>query len=215
MATWLDDISTALDNLGGEANYEAIYAEVRRIRGEALPSSWKDMVRGTIEDNSSDSAKFKGKDLFYSVNGLGNGVWGLRSSVPWTPLAQDLGDPEPDRTATLTYRILRDTPLARGIKALHSNRCQLCDYCLMLPGGQGYSEAHHIKPLGQPHNGPDLRENILVLCPNHHVLCDYGCMPLELSKIRQHPDHNVGLEFLDYHNSQIVGSIDRQKLGGK
>ena len=172
------------------------------------------MVRGIIEDNSSESLKFKGKDLFYSANGLGNGVWGLRSSIPSTPIACDLGDPEPGRTAILTYRILRDSSMARKIKALHSNRCQLCGYCLMLPDGKGYSEAHHIKPLGQPHDGPDLPENILVLCPNHHVLCDYGCISLDFSKIRQHPDHGVGLEFLDYHNSRIVGTIDRQELGG-
>jgi hypothetical protein len=37
-----------------------------------------------------------------------------------------------------------------------------------------YAEAAHIRPLGAPHHGPDTPENILCLCPNHHVLLDHG-----------------------------------------
>jgi predicted restriction endonuclease len=207
MATWVEDISTAYANLGGVARYEDVYREVRRIRGETLPTSWRDMIRGIVEDNSSDSAKFKGKDLFYSANGIGKGIWGLRSAILSTPFPSDLGDPEPGRVAVSTYRILRDTILARTIKALHSNRCQLCDNCLLLPGGTGYSEAHHIRPLGRPHNGPDIAANILVLCPNHHVLFDYGSIRLDLNELRQLAEHKVGHEFVDYHNDQIFGHV--------
>ena len=37
MATWLEDISTALDNLGGEANYEAIYSGLSNSRRATAP----------------------------------------------------------------------------------------------------------------------------------------------------------------------------------
>lgn len=37
-----------------------------------------------------------------------------------------------------------------------------------------YAEAAHIRALGSPHNGPDVIENVLCLCPNHHVLFDNG-----------------------------------------
>ncbi len=37
-----------------------------------------------------------------------------------------------------------------------------------------YAEAAHIRPLGAPHNGPDHLDNMLCLCPNHHVLFDHG-----------------------------------------
>jgi putative restriction endonuclease len=37
----------------------------------------------------------------------------------------------------------------------------------------------HIRPLGAPHNGPDVKENIIIcLCPNHHVLFDSGAITL-------------------------------------
>lgn len=78
MATWLEDTVTALKRLGGKAHYDAIYAEVAAIRGTKLPRSWKAIIRRTIETNSSDSDVFGGNDIFYSVNGIGQGSWGLR-----------------------------------------------------------------------------------------------------------------------------------------
>jgi hypothetical protein len=81
MATWAEDIVAALTVLGGTGSYDDIYAEVARIRGY-LPPSWKEIIRRRIEDLSSDSEGFKGgADLFYSAEGLGQGVWGLRAKV--------------------------------------------------------------------------------------------------------------------------------------
>ena len=31
-----------------------------------------------------------------------------------------------------------------------------------------------LKPLGSPHDGPDTKQNIICLCPNHHVMFDKG-----------------------------------------
>ncbi|MCO7068740.1 HNH endonuclease, partial [Vibrio paracholerae] len=78
---------------------------------------------------SSDSDGFKnGQDLFYSVNGLGGGMWGLRNKLAYTPKAADLpkGTKEPEREYTTTYRVLRDTNLARKLKLLYNNSCQIC-----------------------------------------------------------------------------------------
>jgi hypothetical protein len=79
MASWAEDIVTALRRLGGTGTYDEIYSEVAGIR-PYLPPTWKEIIRRQIEDMSSDSEGFKGKaDLFYSVEGLGQGVWGLRA----------------------------------------------------------------------------------------------------------------------------------------
>lgn len=206
MATWDDDIVTALTNLGGSANYDNIYAEVERIRAD-LPQTWKAIIRRRIQDLSSDSAGFKnGDDLFFSVEGLGSGVWGLRSFVADTPHAADLpiGNPLPQHEQTQTYRLLRDTNLARKIKLLHRNCCQICDLAIELSNGNTYAEAHHIKPLGAPHHGPDVPSNILVLCPNHHVMCDYGAISLQLNSLRMNQGHLIDAEFITYHNTEIV-----------
>jgi hypothetical protein len=207
MPNWEDDIVVALTNLGGSSSYEKLYSEIERIRPD-LPPTWQAIIRRRIQDLSSDSVGFKsGADLFFSVEGLGAGVWGLRAFVRNTPLAIDLpsGNERPDQVIATTYRILRDTELTRKIKLLHRNQCQICGQMIHIQGGATYSEAHHIKPLGAPHLGPDKPENILVLCPNHHVLCDYGATTLQLDQIRAVEGHWVSQEYLDYHNAVIVG----------
>jgi hypothetical protein len=47
--------------------------------------------------------------------------------------------------------------------------------------------------------------NILVLCPNHHALCDLGATRLDLESIRTHPEHRISRQYIDYHNLKIVG----------
>jgi predicted restriction endonuclease len=108
------------------------------------------------------------------------------------------------RSLCETYRILRDTKLARQIKQLHNNRCQICGKTIDLSTGEFYSEVHHIKPLGAPHNGSDVAGNIIVLCPNHHVMCDYGAIPLKLEEIKQHPNHEIIMEYVTYHNDFLL-----------
>jgi putative restriction endonuclease len=78
----------------------------------------------------------------------------------------------PRRKATV-FRIVRDTAQARQIKEIYDYRCQMCGTRLEGLAGP-YAEAAHIRPLGAPHNGPDTPDNILCLCPNHHVLLDHG-----------------------------------------
>ena len=51
--------------------------------------------------------------------------------------------------------------------------------------GRRHAEICHIKPLGRPHNGPDVPENILCLCPNCHVLLDEYSLWID-------DDHKVG-----------------------
>lgn len=205
MASWEQDIVKALQNLGGVASYEDIYSEISKLRND-LPKTWKAVIRRRVQDLSSDSDGFKnGQDLFYSVNGLGAGMWGLRSQLNYTPKAVDLplGTEEPEREYTTTYRVLRDTNLARKLKLLHNNCCQVCDLKIQLPNGKFYSEAHHIIPLGKPHNGPDNPENIIVLCPNHHVMCDYGALELNLNAIKQVSGHIMSKKSIEYHNGII------------
>jgi len=210
MPRWIDDICSALENLGGIAHRSDLLAEVKRIRPGPHPKSIEMTVQGAIESHSSDSARFRGTDLLYSVKGIGSGVWGLRSHLASTPLASDIAESDtPDRVHTEIYRILRDTELARKIKLLHKNLCQLCGNTLTLTDGRTYAEAHHIKPLGSPHNGPDIAENIIVLCPNHHVQLDYGALKLGRESIHSIHGHYIGSQFIEYHNAKIYGTTSK------
>lgn len=211
MNRWIDDICTALENLGGIAHRSDLLAEIKRIRAGPHPQTIEMIVQRTIQNHSSDSTGFRGEDLLYTVNGIGSGVWGLRSKLVPTPRASDIEEAEtPSRIHTEIYRILRDTALARKIKLLHKNQCQLCGNSVLLANGETYAEAHHIKPLGRPHNGPDVAENIIVLCPNHHVQLDFGAVKLSREQIHSIHGHHIGAQFIDYHNFKIYGASTTQ-----
>jgi predicted restriction endonuclease len=69
-----------------------------------------------------------------------------------------------------------------------------------LADGKTYSEGHHLRPLGRPHDGPDVPANILVVCPNCHVMLDRGAVVLEREAITVIAPHDVAEEYLSYHN---------------
>ena len=98
------------------------------------------------------------------------------------PLAETPGlfDPAPrddapaPRAIATVSRIIRDTAVTREVKRLHRFRCQMCGERVETPAGP-YAEAAHIRPLGRPHDGPDVLGNVLCLCPTHHAAFDlYG-----------------------------------------
>jgi len=112
---------------------------------------------------------------------------------------------EAPRREITVLRIVRDTRQARRIKELYDYGCQMCG--VRLEGLAGpYAEAAHIRPLGTPHNGPDTPDNILCLCPNHHVLFDHGGVAIgeDLSligaegQLTVHPRHSINEDHLRY-----------------
>lgn len=110
------------------------------------------------------------------------------------------------RKQTSILRIVRDTKKARIIKALYDYRCQVCGIRLESNAGP-YAEAAHIRPLGIPHNGSDSINNLLCLCPNHHVLFDYGAFSIadDLSLLSMegtltiNTQHEIHVDNLRYH----------------
>ena len=130
----------------------------------------------------------------------------LVTAAPRTRQACDVSDVPPERAETTTYRILRDTALARRVKVIHDDECQISGQPIVLPDGSRYAEAHHVKPLGNPHHGLDIIQTILCLCPNHHAECDLGVRRLTPSSLRSADGHEVGAQFIRYHNREIYGA---------
>jgi len=68
--------------IGGSGTYDEIYAAVKARRSD-LPPTWQAIIRRTIEQSSSDTSSFLAgnADVFFSVNGIGSGTWGLRGGT--------------------------------------------------------------------------------------------------------------------------------------
>lgn len=140
-------------------------------------------------------------------------VWRYRLlSYDQQPTARTVNDQSPDygkakRKETIVQRVVRDTAVAKNVKRWHKYQCQVCGVALKTSAGL-YAEAAHIQPLGEPHNGPDIENNVICLCPNHHVLFDNGGFTIadDLSLIgldgtlRTMKKHTIGLEFIKYHH---------------
>jgi len=100
-------------------------------------------------------------------------------------------------------RLIRDTKLSREVKAIHDNTCQICGYRLELSTETTYAEGHHLQPLGQDHSGPDVKENIICVCPNCHVKLDFRAFRITPGMLRLKDGHTVAQRFIDYHNNQV------------
>ena len=109
---------------------------------------------------------------------------------------------------SITNRIIRDTIIAHRIKETHKYKCQICfNDGLQLSDEKIYAEAHHIQPLGLPHNGLDVAQNIICVCPNCHVLLDYGAICIDESKIKSIEEHEIAIENINYHNNHIYKKV--------
>ena len=108
-------------------------------------------------------------------------------------------------------RQIRDSALAQKLKEEYDFTCQICGTRLDSPSGP-YAEAAHIKPLGRPDDGPDVKSNTLCLCPNHHKLMDCGGVVIDDSYriiqvldgkqrglLRMSNRHAVSQEYLHWH----------------
>lgn len=110
---------------------------------------------------------------------------------------------------------MRRAAIAESVKRLHSHCCQVCGERLGTAVGP-YAEAAHIRPLGRPHDGPDVAENLLCLCPNHHVLFDQFSLAIaddfELigrpGWLRTHSRHRIDSEYLRYHRALFFAAAE-------
>ncbi len=66
----------------------------------------------------------------------------------------------------------RSNYLMALIKKLRGYKCQICQETILKENGEYYIEACHI--IAKSDGGKDTLSNILILCPNHHKLFDYG-----------------------------------------
>jgi hypothetical protein len=139
------------------------------------------------------------------------------TAEPPTPLPSGSVTP-PERQVLRTVR-LRDTLLAIEIKRRYAFICQVCRQPVVLSAMMRYAEGHHLQPLGHPHLGPDVPGNIVVLCPNHHVMFDRGALTVvpDTMAVRHVVDgildselrlyveewHPIDPTFLRYHHERI------------
>jgi putative restriction endonuclease len=177
-----DTVTAALRSLGGQARPIEIAEEIRRLFPGPHPESLLQSVRGRIQECSSDSKIWKKKrDLFYSVHGIGGGVWGLRAMDPLSPINVDgfADSAEPfmasEGAAVLRTHLRRERSkllIERFKSQLRSFACSVCGFDFGKTYGdlgRGFIEAHHLTPVAElePRSKTTL-EDLIAVCSNCH-----------------------------------------------
>lgn len=114
------------------------------------------------------------------------------------------------RVLTTHYQLVRDPSVPSRVKALYDYTCQVCRIRIDTLAGP-YSEGAHLVPLGGGADGPDIEENVLSLCPNHHVMLDHGAICITddwmvtdrsgrvVASLTVHPDHHLNRSYAQAH----------------
>jgi 5-methylcytosine-specific restriction protein A len=83
-----------------------------------------------------------------------------------------------ERTSSV---FVRDPKQRTQVLERAKGNCELCGALgFQMPTGALYLETHHIVPLSE--NGPDIKDNMIALCPNDHREAHYG---LRAQKLRR------------------------------
>lgn len=186
---------------------------IRVIRGSKLKSVY------APKEGCRYDGLYQINDSFQVKSGTGSMVYLFVLDKITSLTSTASGSGVPRKIKVLHERVVRDTRMARKIKRLYGNQCQICGLRLKIGTDIYYSEGAHIQPLGSPYNGPDIEQNILCLCPNHHVQFDNHEVSIEpgtlsisgtIGSLRLAPGHRLGREYLEYHYKRYV---DRLKNG--
>lgn len=126
------------------------------------------------------------------------------------------GQDQPERSSVYTTRVIRNSEIGNYVKSIYGYTCQISGITLNTPIGP-YAEAGHIKPLGRPHNGPDIVGNVLCLSPNMHVLFDLGAISLTNDlrvlglevggQLTLDPTHDLLMDNVVYHRESIFKDV--------
>ncbi len=172
---------------------------------------------------------FRVEDFWSKLGKSGHLVWRYRleqlsEETEPEPPALPPGTQRPGRVHTTIQRVVRSTDVIQAVKTMHGHRCQVCGEALLTPAGE-YAEGAHIRPLGRPHNGPDVPSNVLCLCPNHHVLFDRGGISVsgdlrvlkagngrDIGRLRTVAGHALDRDALAHHRERF-GSGSRPGAG--
>lgn len=184
MGTWKEDIIKALNMLGGEASWSDIFNAIKKIRPpEKLTKTWENTVRTEVFHYSSDSDSYlNGEDLFYSVEGIRKGIWGLRK-FDSDKIIVDLTEDDisfPEGKLILKKHITRERnpSLVREAKNqfLKNNNdrlfCEVCSFDFYDKYGEignKFIEVHHIIPVSElDENSVTKISDLIMVCSNCH-----------------------------------------------
>lgn len=206
-SAWLGILIDTLDELNGRSHYDDIYKVAKRIReerGGTITRHYRATIRRTMEDNSEDSANFKGRKIFRGTDsynnpmGLSRGTWTLNDNFRSKSSSPTI-DTEKDQIQIENYqagvegiakeyiylRKSRNQNLVDLRRRKDDFTCQACGYRNLIGGAIPIIDVHHLNPLGvEAGEVVTSIDDLICLCPNCHRIAHSGKdFPLSIKQI--------------------------------
>lgn len=185
--SWITEITIVLKELGGHGTLNDIYQKVEEREEMDLTTAqnYKNTIRGVIYSNTSDGRDGRldvNNDIFFSVNGPGEGHWGLRDE--YNPTSEtidytedDIGFPEGKKILRTHVQRERSPELVQRAKQVFKDKhgslhCEICEFDFSKKYGdigRDYIEAHHTIPVSElSKNHKSKIEDLVMVCSNCH-----------------------------------------------
>jgi len=126
------------------------------------------------------------------------------------PVSSQTPIPPIRQTSGVVTRYIRESKYGKELKKEYNYKCCFCEIEVERPFDFPYVESCHLKPLNE--EGPDSKENLLILCPNHHIELDYGAISIKEDMTLVHINkqnplhgktiilrHELNPEFIRFH----------------
>ena len=197
--TWKDELIRGLKHFGGEAHRKELFDYIKKTTTKNITKEFVRTLQKELERLSKDSTNFGGTDIFYSVEGIGSGVWGLNNYVPDKDMditQDDISYPEGKDKFKQHIIKERNPKLIREAKKQFKNKhghlyCEIChiDFEEIYGEiGKDFIEAHHNKQQVSEMNENNTTkiEDLVMLCPNcHSMVHKMKLYNVEISKLQK------------------------------
>ncbi|GJE73119.1 EVE domain-containing protein [Methylorubrum podarium] len=137
----------------------------RPLQTATIPIS-KAGFEEVLRISQADLLEINAARLSFSPTGLSN-------------LEKKLPNLDP-RSREKIVHVIERGGIGNAVKVNRGHKCQICEavgqnpIAFMKPNGDPYAEAHHVQPVHKLVAGSLGRQNIMVLCPNHHRQAHHG-----------------------------------------
>ena len=179
---------------------------IRVIRGPKLRNS----NYAPTNNNYRYDGLYYLEDYWPDIGKDGFRIWRyklIKENITVLPPSSD-SNQSTRRVSVTSNRIQRDPRIPNELKRMYDYTCQVCGIRLEA-NNTPYAIGAHIKGLGSPHNGPDSKENMLVLCPNDHYLFDAFAFSInddfslvgKKGQLIKRNNHNINLDCIKYHRN--------------
>lgn len=221
-------LANSENELINELRYYGFNKEVQQLDSIALTKSTSEHESNNLEiaipqENLTASLKIASDyQIFTKEEPIGSTIPTVVNKTKFKikKSKRTIGEINPSKKTINITTVERKQNVVQLLKNIYENTCQICDVKVEIGINDYMSEVHHIKPLGKKHNGPDIMENMIVVCPNHHTMLDRGAIALNLTnKLIKHVNpanqingkrlllrHVIAQKYVDYHNEYIYFS---------